>query len=76
MKKLDYTNPDLLFDREVVVALETGTNLSGKVKYVSDDVLVLVNEPTSSLEIETNVVHTVINPEHVCFIQFKTKLDK
>jgi len=71
--QLDYSDPqELLVGRQVVVAFKGGTNLGGEVRYLDVDTLVLVTEPKSALDIETQVVHTVINMERVDFIQFKT----
>jgi hypothetical protein len=72
-KELNYANmEELLTDREVVVGLKGGTNLGGKVRYIDEDGIVLVNEPTSTLDIELKVSHTIINKDRIDFIQFKT----
>lgn len=70
--ELDYSKPELLLGRNVLVGLKSGTNLGGEVRYLDEDTLVLVTEPKSKLDIETQVVHTVINAERIDFIQFKT----
>jgi hypothetical protein len=79
MKKqeLDYSDIEKLLDgRTVVVGLKGGTNLSGVVRYMSDTVLVLVNEPTSTLDIEDKNIHTIVNADRVDFVQFKTERKK
>lgn len=73
---LDYSNlKELLTNRTVIVGLNGGTNLTGEVNYIDADTLVLVTRPHSTLEIETKVVHTMVNAEHIDFIQFKTDRD-
>lgn len=75
--KLNYSKLDELFlERLVVVGLKGGTNLSGVVHHVGPDSLVLVTEPKSSLDIETQIVHTVVMKSNVDFIQFKTERGK
>lgn len=70
---LDYSNvQELLNGRTVIVGLSGGTNLTGDVHYMDDETLVLVAQPKSKLDIETQVVHTVVNAERIDFIQFKT----
>lgn len=63
---------ELFLNRTVIVGLKDGVNLTGDVRYFDDEVLVLVTEPKSSLEIETQVVHTVVYQKNVNFVQFKT----
>lgn len=75
--ELDYSNPQELFiGRAVVVGLKGGTNIAGDVRFLDEESLVLVTEPKSTLDIETQVVHTVINLANVDFIQFKTQREK
>lgn len=75
--EFDYSDPtELLIDRLVIVGINGGTNLSGVVRYADDRTLVIVSEPTSALDIETQVVHTVVNTDRIDFIQFKTPRDK
>ena len=74
---LDYSNTEkLLLDRTVIVGLKGGTNLTGDIRYIDASTIVLVTEPTSTLDIETKVVHTVVNAANVDFIQFKTDRKK
>jgi small nuclear ribonucleoprotein (snRNP)-like protein len=76
-KKLDYSNIEkVLLDRTVIVGLKGGTNLTGDIRHIDDTTIVLVTEPTSTLDIETKIVHTVINAANVDFIQFKTDRKK
>ena len=63
---------DLIKGRDVNVGLKSGAVLSGEVRYVDSEILVLVTEPKSKLDIETQVVHTVVYQEKVDFVQFKT----
>lgn len=70
---LDYSNlNDLLLDRDIVVGIVGGATLGGIVRLIDDEHLILVNEPTSRLDIETKNVHNIIKVEHITFIQFKT----
>lgn len=69
----DYGNPALLLGRTVIVGLNGGTNIQGEVRFMDDEAIVVVTEPKSTLDIETQVVHTVINLNRVDFIQFKTE---
>lgn len=71
--ELDYSDPKILMGRTVVVGLKGGTNLAGEVRFMDTDTVVIVSEPKSALDIETQVVHTVVNLESVDFIQFKTE---
>lgn len=68
----DYTAPGLLVGRDVIVGLNGGTNLKGEVRHADSDVIVIVAEPKSTLDIETQVVHTIVNVERIDFVQFKT----
>lgn len=70
--ELNYSDPKLLIGREVIIGLQGGTNLAGQIRYINEDTFVLVSEPTSALDIETRVVHYVVNASRVDFIQFKT----
>ena len=73
-EELDYSNvQELLTGRTVIVGLKGGTNLTGEIRFMNEETLVLVTEPKSSLDIETQVVHTVVNAERIDFIQFKTE---
>jgi hypothetical protein len=79
MKKesFDYSDVDeLLFGRKVSIGLKSNFTLSGVVKYVDEEVLVLVVEPTSNLDIETEVSHTIVDRDDVAYIQFKTEKSK
>ena len=71
-ERLNYAELDLL-GKEIHVTLKSGVALSGEVKFLSKDVLVLVREPKSSLDIETDVVHTIVQRSEVVVTQFKTK---
>lgn len=72
-EKLDYGDLNKLFDgRNVVLSLKGGTTLGGEIRFFNDEVLVLVAEPKSALDIETKIVHTIVYKEKVEFIQFKT----
>lgn len=75
-KELDYSSPEILLGRTVIVGLTGGTNLTGEVRQVDTDTIVIVSEPKSALDIETQVVHTIVNVERVDFIQFKTEREK
>lgn len=76
-EQFDYSNLNELFDgRNVVLSLKGGTTLGGEIRYFDDDVLVLVAEPKSALDIETKIVHTIVYKEKVEFIQFKTDKQK
>lgn len=71
--ELNYSNQtELLLNRTVIVGLKGGTNLTGEVRFMDEDTLVLVTEPTSTLDIETKIVHTLVPFKQVDFIQFKT----
>ena len=73
-EELDYSNvQELLTGRMVIVGLKGGTNLTGEIRFMNEETLVLVTEPKSALDIETQVVHTVVNAERIDFIQFKTE---
>lgn len=71
--KFDYGNPELLLGRTVIVGITGGTNVQGEVRFVDDKTIVIVTEPHSTLDIETKVVHTLINLHRVDFLQFKTE---
>ncbi len=71
--EVDYSDLyELFLNRSVIVGLQDGVNLQGDVRYYDDNVLVLVTEPTSKLDIETKVVHTVVSQSQINFVQFKT----
>lgn len=70
---LNYSDLKILLGRSVIVGLNGGTNLQGEVRHVDDESLVIVTEPISALDIETKVVHTIINPQRIDFVQFKTE---
>jgi hypothetical protein len=73
----DYSNnEELLLGREVVIGLKSGTNVGGEVRFINGNTIVVVNEPSSTLEIETQIVHTIVNLVEASFIQFKTKIEK
>jgi len=71
--ELDYSKPtELLTGRTVIVGLKGGTNIGGEVRFIDEETMVIVSEPKSTLDIETKIVHTVVNLINVDFIQFKT----
>lgn len=71
--EFDYSIPnELLLNKKVVIGLKSGTNLTGDIRYIDASSIVLVTEPTSTLDIETKVVHTLLYTNNVDFIQFKT----
>lgn len=72
-KKFDYTSPELLLGRTVIVGITGGMNVQGEVRHMDDQTIVIVTEPKSALDLETNVVHTMINLHRVDFLQFKTE---
>jgi len=73
-EKLNYSNSaKLLIGRKVIIGLKGGTNLSGDVDYIDKDIIVLVVAPTSTLDLETKVVHTIVMTSRIDFIQFKTE---
>lgn len=72
-KEFDYSDTTkLLLDREVIVCLKNGTNLDGQVRFVSEERIVLVKEPTSALDLTDFVAHNIVNAAEIAFIQFKT----
>jgi len=71
--EIDYSNPELLLGRTVIVGVTGGMNVQGEVRFVDEGSIVVVTEPKSKLDIETQVVHTIIGLHRVDFIQFKTE---
>jgi hypothetical protein len=70
--EFNYDDATILLGRNVTIGLQQGVSLGGEVRYVDEETIVLVTEPKSTLEIETKVVHTIINTSRIDFIQFKT----
>lgn len=69
----DYSSTELLVGRTVIVGLTGGTNIQGEVRFIGAETIVLVSEPKSTLDIETQVVHNIINRNRIDFVQFKTE---
>ena len=76
-KEFNYADlHSLLLNREVIVSLKNGTALDGQVRFISDERLVLVKEPTSSLDITTETAYSIVNAAEITFIQFKIPYKK
>ena len=73
--KLDYSEMyDWLPSKGVVnVALKSGGIIAGEIEHIDAELLVMVNRPKSSLDLETKVVHTIIYQDKVDYIQFRTE---
>ncbi len=74
IEKMDYgAFYDWLPGKNVNVGLKTGGVLAGDVEHIDKDIVVLVNRPKSTLDLETKVVHTIVYHDKIDFIQFKTE---
>lgn len=67
---------DWLVGYNVNVGMKSGTVLQGEVRHIDKDIVVLVTEPKSVLDLETKIIHTILYNERIDFIQFKTDKKK
>lgn len=75
--KFDYSDVDhVLMGRQVNIGLKSNYTLSGEVRFLDEDIMVLVVEPTSILDIEAKIHHTIVDRDDIAYIQFKSDRSK